>query len=681
MAIKFSQLCFLLFQILGLVHMVSTTGLTVQVSEHGRDEQSCLHNRYPCKTLTYALWLIEKANLSYASSVIVNVTSNQTIKTTHTYNFSSSLVRNVTVIGCNKSFLSFQDVGSFQIMHTPSSSNLKSENSVFFWTWIDLGFASICPQDATCDKPTLKHNGLCNDTVNFFQCKFISIGLNIAGIQDITFNSSVFGSTGLCPSVCINNPENFDDNEGTGTIKLSYNDFQNCVLSSKSLCILDITNARHTSTIIVNNTWHGLMFNKTSVYSQTAIGIKGAPILLTLQKNFFEHNRLAFAVINVQLTSMSIQNNTFQYNQNNRAPTQCTIDHDWQSIINIITNSNSIYNRPLIINVLQNNFKCNANSLFFMQVVIERMSNAALFIRIINLLAVNNSGISELIAIKNANYLRQEICIEMEHLQLEENDVHLYSLVQSMKSSVIHLININKVTLADSSFRENFGTPVLFEFEQVLDIFQEFCALGNIVFQENSGFFGGALSLHGVKFNITCEGNLLFEKNEGDYGGALYLENIKAGRFLLPNENCRITLNFLGNSARTAGNSIYYASPNGWELEEGCLMTQATGLYERDIRTAARFIANLENKTSVFPGQTIIFNGTVADYFGHPSSCLASAFIHCNTSRYKNCFNLPINLFGPDKIVLTQTSTRDFSVNTNLVVQSPIHSISLMIFH
>ena len=204
---KYSPHYYLLFHIIpGLAMMylqlVSIDGLTVQVSEHGRDVQSCLHGSIPCKTLTYALCLIETAkitNVPYAS-VTVNVTSNQTINTYNTYYFSSSSVSKITVVGYNGSSLYFQDSASLWIKN--------SSNSGLTWTWVDLGFVQISTKFSICVAcdicgSVLTHVGVDGNTLNILQCKFISIGWNITDIQNIIINGSVFGTTVLaCVLVC-----------------------------------------------------------------------------------------------------------------------------------------------------------------------------------------------------------------------------------------------------------------------------------------------------------------------------------------------------------------------------------------------------------------------------------------------------------------------------------------------
>ena len=116
------------------------------------------------------------------------------------------------------------------------------------------------------------------------------------------------------------------------------------------------------------------------------------------------------------------------------------------SIIDIMFGSRSIYKNPSEISVLYNNFKSNTNSLINILVQLNHMSNRTLSIIITDLVAVNNSTISEVITVKNTDYLKQNICIEMKLLQVENKNAHI-------KASIINLVNINELLLVDSTLR------------------------------------------------------------------------------------------------------------------------------------------------------------------------------------------------------------------------------------
>ena len=102
------------------------------------------------------------------------------------------------------------------------------------WTWVKLGFVRISPQCVLCDScnPALDvHVQMYEDTLNIFQCKFMSTEWNIVGVENIIINGSVFGTTSLSPSVGIYNTGN-SDNKG---VVIIYNDFQNCLFFQSSL--------------------------------------------------------------------------------------------------------------------------------------------------------------------------------------------------------------------------------------------------------------------------------------------------------------------------------------------------------------------------------------------------------------------------------------------------------------
>ena len=461
-----------------MMYLVSANGLTVQVSGYGRDEQSCLHGSIPCQTLTYALRLIETANkiiMNYAS-VTVNVTCNQTINTTNAYNFNSSSVTNITVHGYNDSYLYFQGHGSLRIMCNPAS---MVANSGLTWTWVKLGFVRISPLCILCDScnPALDvHVRMYGDTLNIFQCKFMSTEWNIVGVQNIIINGSVFGTTSLCPSVGIYNTGNSDNK---GVVIISNNDFQNCLFFQSSLSsILYIYNERFSSTEVFSNKFSELLSSncKFLKFSQSTISITGNPTVIILKKNLFVGNSLVFVNIQVDVTNLSIQNNTFHHNRNNHT----AADLELNIIYIYLSLSTATYNNSFEMSVVNNDFKSNTDSsLIFID--INHISNTILSILITYLVAVNNSGISELIIVQKTACLNVSICMEMELLQVENNNVHIKAefLEISVETSIIKLKNIDKLFLVNSSFKNNLDTSLLVEFEQVGSSRQELCVLGS----------------------------------------------------------------------------------------------------------------------------------------------------------------------------------------------------------
>ena len=163
--------------------------VTIQVSEHGQDVQSCLYDESPCKTLTYVLCQLEtvdsKTAPSSMASVTIEVMYNQTISIANKYNFSSSSVRNIIISGYRRPFINFHQFGSLQINHSSSTGGLN-------WTLIELGFAWFSPKESTCRNPALQYTGMYGD----------AFAWAIAYVQNIAINGNEFGNNGFCPMLC-----------------------------------------------------------------------------------------------------------------------------------------------------------------------------------------------------------------------------------------------------------------------------------------------------------------------------------------------------------------------------------------------------------------------------------------------------------------------------------------------
>ena len=639
--------------------------VTIQVSERGQDVQSCLYDESPCKTLMYVLCQLETVDSKTTpsmASINVKVMYNQTISTANKCNFSSSSVRNITIFGYKKPFINFHQFGSLQITHSSSTAGLN-------WTWIELGFAWFGPQESTCRNPALQYTGMYGDAFKVDQCEFISVAWAVADVQNIAVNGSEFGNKGFCPITCMSNGVS-SGNEGT--IEITNNKFQNCQVSLDSNSILKINNQpERTSIKIVGNTFSGILGDISATYFRPLIKILiGNHQSFYLQENIFDGNDLVSGVlIYTDVPIMSIERNTFQH-YNTQGVSLKRQTHAI-AILTIVLHPTT--NGVSVLKLVQNEFKNNSNiRLLNIQAAITE--NSKFFISISNLNALNNSGSTELISIRSLglkeNLEPECFCVIMNSLHLESNNARMQDETTDDMTietdAVIHLLQVTKVTISNSSFESNCGISLLMEPGELK--YFDICFLGNIRFQDNSGYLGGALSLSSVQINSTCKSEVSFEGNQGVYGGALYIENFN-NYLLYPPNQCSTIFKFANNSARTAGNSIYFATLP-WDLNNECF--NHSKFNSSDLGSVATEICvrYQSNYLKIFPGQTIAINGSVMDWFGSPSSCMANVYITCDTSLYKSCFDLPIKLLGPDKVMLIQSDASK-PIDTNVAVKAP----------
>ena len=113
------SLLFHVLLMLGLLEACSSYKLhkvTIQVSDSGLDDPSCLQNEKACKTLTYVLSNLPNITAHQSTSVTVNVTCNQTIKTDSCYSFSQDYYMSVRIISHNKAYItlnSCMEIGNY----------------------------------------------------------------------------------------------------------------------------------------------------------------------------------------------------------------------------------------------------------------------------------------------------------------------------------------------------------------------------------------------------------------------------------------------------------------------------------------------------------------------------------------------------------------------------------------
>ena len=179
-----------------------SNNITVNVSEEGLDDPSCILAIKHCHTLTYALGQISNMsrNISHNTKVTVNVADNQTIKESFSYTFFSKVFLNIKVVGLNNAFIIFEnDDANLDI-----NQNLTSDCCE--WAWQEVGFIKHWTGPLPRDEPSLdlKHTGSKLSSLAILNCTIISeLFVVIVNMTNLVINDTTIGQVGICPLITI----------------------------------------------------------------------------------------------------------------------------------------------------------------------------------------------------------------------------------------------------------------------------------------------------------------------------------------------------------------------------------------------------------------------------------------------------------------------------------------------
>ena len=178
--------------------------------------------------------------------------------------------------------------------------------------------------------------------------------------------------------------------------------------------------------------------------------------------------------------------------------------------------------------------------------------------------------------------------------------------------------NSEYIAFSHIIFTSNKGTPLSIHVYRL-----NVNVTGDIVFIENNAVTGGGMYISGGILSISDNATVSFTENIASYGGAIYVDE----------EDCFVNEYYRNDSLvfnrNHASNGPYIFSSYDW-----CSFN--TGGYETIQKTTnivslpTTMSFNDDNKTSLFPGQTIIGNMIVTDCFGNASSCLADVSLWCD---------------------------------------------------
>ena len=280
---------------------------------------------------------------------------------------------------------------------------------------------------------------------------------------------------------------------------------------------------------------------------------------ISIQNNQFIGNSMGSVTIDVTVSYSAIiedactwcimERNNFENNRFQRTEKQNPI----LVVIKAITDA-----CPMKFSYNHNSFENNKNTRL-LSTDIENKNNFTAVHNITDLTILNNTGTSGLVTIVKNDPLHGIVIVYMTSLTVEYNTGrYREDTSDSLKATIVYVKNVNQITIGDSAFQKNLGTSLVLENEQFYSKKHDLCVTGLLLFDANSGIYGGAMGLYSVTINSSCHSIVSFQNNYGVYGGALYLENSPS--LCVCTNKCLTTLKFNNNRATTSGNSVYFAS-------------------------------------------------------------------------------------------------------------------------
>ena len=195
----------------------------------------------------------------------------------------------------------------------------------------------------------------------------------------------------------------------------------------------------------------------------------------------------------------------------------------------------------------------------------------------------------------------------------------------------------------------------------------------NITFYNNTGVYGGGMSLYRTRIYLT--GLIIFERNTALFGGAIYIAT--AERLYNPYCTTFEQITFSNNSAGTIGpdvfiedgfsarDTIYYTFP----CINDTIPISVRG--NHIISGPYNITINPQSNSTItlFSGQNLTYSAKVTDYFGNLTSCFVNVIL-----EYGNNVSEHVQLTGDVQSLL---STGNFTTNRYLTSNVEHHDFSI----
>ena len=253
----------------------------------------------------------------------------------------------------------------------------------------------------------------------------------------------------------------------------------------------------------------------------------------------------------------------------------------------------------------------------------------------------------------------------MSNINLKSNKIKWieYSIIQITSILLSQEQNLN---ICNINFINNTGTGL--KLKKVIVYFN------NITFYNNTGVYGGGMSLYHTHIYLT--GPLIFERNTALYGGAIYIatSNIFVNAYCTTFEQ----ITFTSNSGSTLGPDVFIE--DGFSVSDIiyytflCINDTISNHVRGDhiISGPYNITINPQSNSTIitlFPGQKLTYSAKVTDYFGNLTSCLVNIILECGNNVCEH-----VQLTGDAQSLL---STNQFITNLYLSSNVDHHDHSL----
>ena len=591
----------------------------VYVSDDGIDDSSCLNGGSHCKTLGYVLTNIP---MLQCSNCTVNVTYDHIVGLSTPYTVNISNVEVLYIVGLGRPRLYFNGSGLQLVINTSvilenlefDDCNLNQTQSCIYYDGEYTYLRSFAITD-----------------VVLYNSSSIRVAAKVVHCHGLYCYNSSYG----CLKILIMNPAvhagTADSEIVVTNSTFEYSDFYTILI----LIAVDGSPSNYSSVLIKNCQFFNISTLRAAI-DFTMVNYNHYFINFTVQECWMDSSETYFVVMYLGAASLasgsvSIVNNLISNNSCDPCISMKCTD-DTSSSQGQVT----VYQKDLAIRILNNNFTGNAGT------TIDLNNLALAYIEIASSYFINNNADDYIISVQFPAFTKVKIF--MHNLIFTGNSIT--TLPTADKGAIVTVrCNFGYIALSHINFTSNKGTP-LFIHVDCLNI------TGEVVFIENNAVTGGGMYISGGTLNISDNATVSFTENIASYGGAIYVDQ----------EYCFVNEYFRNDSLvfnrNHASNGPYIFSSYDWCSFNtgGCeIIQKSTNIVS--LPTTMSF--NDDNKTSLFPGQTMIGNMIVTDCFGNASSCLADVSLLCDGQI---CHNY--DLQGPTTI----TFYNGLNINTGLKI-------------
>ena len=604
-----------------------STGV-VYVSDDGIDDSSCLNGGSHCKTLGYVLTNIP---MLQCSNCTVNVTYDHIVSL---FNVSTPFTVNIS----NVEVLYIVGLGQPKLYFNGSGLQLVDNDN--FTT-------SVILENLEFDDCNLNQTGFCMATSGIYDGEYTFYLRSFAITDVVLYNSSSMGvvakvvhchglhcynSSFLYGCLTILNPGTADSEIVVINSAFEYSNGLYAILIE-----VDGSPLSYNSVLIKNCQFFNIS-TIAAIFFEMINHDNHYFINFTVQECWMNSSEtpflvMAFGAASLASGSVSLVNNLISNNSCGSTSTG--------GCITMVGNDDTsdqvaVHQKDLVIRILNNNFTGNAGTTI-------DLGNLA-YIEIAYSYFINNNADDYIISVQFPAYTKVKLFLH--NLIFMGNNIT--TLPTADKGAIVTVqCSSEYITLSHINFTSNKGTPLSIDVDH-LNI------TGDVVFIENNAVTGGGMYISGgTLISISDNATVSFTENIASYGGAIYVDQEKC----FVNEYSRNDL--LVFNRNHASNGPYIFSSYDWCSFNtgGCEIIQKnTNIVS--LPTTMSF--NDDNKTSLFPGQTIIGNMIVTDCFGNASSCLADVSLWCDGQI---CHNY--DLQGPTTITLYHGK----NINTGLTLK------------